>query len=55
MKNDVSSKLLHKIDDSIGYGVCNIFIYYKVSLNFQFPFCFLDITHLMEFMNNFII
>ena len=27
-----------------GHGVCNIFIYSIVSLNFQFPFSFQDIV-----------
>ena len=38
-------KLLHRIHDSTGHGVDNIIIYNIVSYNFQFLFCFLDITH----------
>ena len=41
----VLKKLLHGIHDSPGHGVCNIFIYYIVSHNCQFPFRFQDITH----------
>ena len=47
MKNNenlCSLKLLHGIHDSTGYGERNI-TYNIVSHNFQFPFCFLDITH----------
>ena len=38
-------KLLHMFHDSTGHGVHNIIIYNIVSRNFQFPFCFLDLTH----------
>ena len=45
MKIYVFKKLLHGIHDSTGHVVLNIFINNIVSHNFQFLFCFLDITH----------
>ena len=38
-------KLMHRIHHSTGHGVHNIIMYSFVSHNFQFNFCFLDITH----------
>ena len=38
-------KLLNGIHDSTCHGVNNIKSYNIVSHNFQFLFCFLDITH----------
>ena len=38
-------KLLHGTHDSTGHGVHNMIIYKIVSHNFQFHFCFVDITH----------
>ena len=38
-------KLLHINHDSASHSVHNIIIYNNVAHNFQFLFCFLDITH----------
>ena len=47
------SKILHGIHDSTGHGVHNTIIYNIACHNFQFLFCFLYITHFLEFMNRF--
>ena len=39
------AKLLHGIHDSTDHGVHHIIIYNIASHNFQFLFCFLNITH----------
>ena len=48
IKIDVFTKLLHSSHGSTCHGVHTIIIYNIVSHNFQFLFCFLDITHFVE-------
>ena len=51
-KNWCFFKLLHGIHNSTGHGVHNIIIYNIFSHNYQFLFCFLDITYFLKLWDN---